>query len=124
MTFGENAKSHLFEAVTVLGHPMLFTSAHLDHSTIPRGVHLYAVRHHSEDREKPIQICAWALANRYGSLLTTTPIQLQRHSKYDNSFKDIDPEKDWEQNGYSVKLSEYLEHYPIQKSAKSKGQER
>lgn len=118
MNFGENAREHRFETVTVFGHPMLFTTAHLDHNTIPRGVHLYAVRHHSEDREKPIQVCAWAFANRYGSLLSTTPIDLQRHPKFDNSFKDIDPDKDWEQNGYSVKLSEYLEHYPIQKPRK------
>ena len=118
MRFGENAKDHRFETVTVFGHPMLFTTAHLDPNTIPRGVYLYAVRHHSEDPEQPIQICAWAFANRYGALLTTTPIQLQRHPKYDNSFKDLDPENDWEQNGYFVKLSEYLEHYPVQKPRK------
>ena len=115
MQFGENAKTHQFEAVTVLGHPMLFTTAHLDHNTIPRGVHLYAVRHHSEDTEKPVQICAWALVNRYGSLLSSTPIPLQYHPKLDNSFRDIDADKDWEQSGYTVKLREYLEHYPVHK---------
>ena len=118
MRFGVNAKEHRFETVTVLGHPMLFTTSHIDHSTIPRGVHLYAVRHHSENQDQPIQVCAWAVANRYGSLLSTTPISLQRHPKYDNSFKDIDPEKDWVDNGYSVKLREYLEHYPIPKTRK------
>lgn len=76
MKFGKNVKEHRFEAVTVLGHEMLFTTAHLDHDTIPRGVHLYAVRHHSEDPEKPIQIAAWAVANRYGSLLYTNATQV------------------------------------------------
>ena len=123
MRFGVNAREHRFETVTVFGQPMLFTTAHLDHNTNPKGVYLYAVRHHSENTEKPIQISAWAMVNRYGSLLSTTPIQLQRHPKYDNSFKNIDPEKDWEQNGYSVKLHEYLEHYPIQRS-RSQGKER
>lgn len=118
MRFGVNAKEHRFETVTLFGHPMLFTTSHIDHSTIPKGVHLYAVRHHSENQEQPIQVCAWAVANRYGSLLSTTPIPLQRHPKYDNSFKDIDPEKDWVDNGYSVKLREYLEHYPIPKTRK------
>ena len=118
MRFGVNAKEHRFETVTVFGHPMLFTTAHLDHDTIPKGVHLYAVRHHSEDPEKPIQLCAWALVNRYGSLLSTIPIPLQRHLKANNSFKDIDPDNDWEQNGYTVKLREYLEQYPIQKPRK------
>lgn len=115
MNFGENAKTHQFEAVTVLGNPMLFTSAHLDHSTIPRGVHLYAVRHHSEDCERPVQICSWAVVNRYGSLLSSTPIPLKHHPKLDNSFKDIDPNRDWERAGYSVHLRDYLENYPVQK---------
>ena len=118
MNFGKNANEHRFEAVTVLGQEMLFTSAHLDHSTIPRGVYLYAVRHHSEDPEKPIQIAAWAVVNRYGSLLTTTPIQLCQHPKLNNSFKNIDPDLEWENRGYSVKLREYLQDYPIQKPKK------
>lgn len=123
MKSGKNAKDHRFEAVTVLGHGMLFTPAFLDPDTIPKGVYLYAVRHHSEDPEKPIQIAAWAVVNRYGSLLTTTPIQLRQHPKLNNSFKDINPDKDWENRGYFVRLHEYLEHYPIQ-HPRSKGQER
>ena len=85
----KNAKDHRFEAVPVLGHGMLFTPAFLDPDTIPKGVYLYAVRHHSEDPEKPIQIAAWAVVNRYGSLLTTTPIQLRQHPKLNNSFKEL-----------------------------------
>lgn len=119
----KNAKEHRYEAVTVLGHGMLFTTAYLDPTTIPKGVYLYAVRHHSEDPEKPIQLASWAVANRYGCLLSTTPISLQQHPKLNNSFKNIDPDRDWEQRGYFVKLNEYLEHYPIQKP-RSLGQER
>ena len=123
MKNGKNAKDHRFEAVTVLGYGMLFTPAYLDPNTIPKGVYLYDVRHHSEDPEKPIQIAAWAVVNRYGSLLSTTPVQLRQHPKLNNSFKDIDPDKDWENRGCSVKLHEYLEHYPIQRP-RSKGHER
>ena len=123
MKNGKNAKDHRFEAVTVLGYGMLFTPAYLDPNTIPKGVYLYDVRHHSEDPEKPIQIAAWAVVNRYGSLLSTTPVQLRQHPKLNNSFKDIDPDKDWENRGYAVKLHEYLEHYPIQRP-RSKGHER
>ena len=112
MRFGKNAKEHRFEAVTVLRQPMLFTTDHLDHGTIPRGMHLYAVRHHSEDRKKPIQICQWAVANRYGSLLSTKPIYLQRHPKLDNSLRDIDPDKDWVNEGYETTLKEYLYDHP------------
>lgn len=110
-----NAKRAFFEAVTVLELPMLFVCGYVDPASLPPGVYQYAVRHHSEDPEKPIQICAWAVANRYGSLLSTTPIPLKPHAKQDNSFKDIDPEKDWERDGYTVKLRDYLENYPAQR---------
>ena len=86
MRFGVNAKEHRFETVTVFGHPMLFTTAHLDHDTIPKGVHLYAVRHHSEDPEKPIQLCAWALVNRYG--------RIRRQSKHHHDEHPCNREDD------------------------------
>lgn len=116
MRFGKNAREHRFEAVTVLGQPMLFTTDHLDHATIPKGLHLYAVRHHSEDRKKPVQICQWAVVNRYGSLLSTKPINLRRYPKLDNSLRDIDPDKDWVKNGRKMTLKEYLYDNPAKVS--------
>lgn len=113
MRKGVSARNHCFEAVTVLGQPMLFTETHLDHSTIPKGMHLYAVRHHSKDLTKPIQICQWALVNRMGSLLSAQPIALIKHPKLDNSMADIDSDKDWLTNGYIITLKDYLQEYPI-----------
>lgn len=113
MRKGVNARNHSFEAVTVLGQPMLFTETHLDHSTIPKGMYLYAVRHHSEDLTKPIQICQWAVANRMGFLLSVQPIALTKHPKLDNSVVDIDPDKDWLNSGYIVTLQDYLHVYPV-----------
>lgn len=120
MRFGENASKHRFEAVTVFGHPMLFTTSHLDHDTIPKGMYLYAVRHHSENLEMPVEISDWAVVNRYGSLLSGTPIALQPFSnpKIQNRFRAIDPEKDWSSNGYQVTLADYLREYPLQKPRK------
>lgn len=112
MQLGKNAKEHRFEAVTVLGQPMLFTIDHLDHGSIPKGMHIYAVRHHSEYSEKPIQICQWAVVNRYGSLLTTKPVYLQRNPKLNNSLRDIDPDRDWVNEGYETTLKEYLYDHP------------
>ena len=120
MRFGKNAKDHRFEAVTVLGQPMLFTTDHLDHGTIPKGMYLYAVRHHSEDTEKPTQICQWAVVNRYGALLSTKPIYLQRHPKLDNSLRNIDSDKDWVIEGYKTTLKEYLYNCPANKRSTPK----
>ena len=120
MRFGKNAKDHRFEAVTVLGQPMLFTTDHLDHGTIPKGMYLYAVRHHSEDTEKPTPICQWAVVNRYGALLSTKPIYLQRHPKLDNSLRNIDSDKDWVNEGYKTTLKEYLYNCPANKRSTPK----
>ncbi len=120
MRFGENARKHRFEAVTVFDQPMLFTTSHIDPDTIPRGMYLYAVRHHSENCEIPSEICTWAAVNRYGALLSGTPIELQPYPnpKIANSFRAIDPEKDWSSNGYQVTLADYLREYPLQKPRK------
>lgn len=120
MRFGENAKEHRFEAVTVLGIPMLFTKSHLDHDTVPKGMYLYAVRHHSENCDIPVEVCQWALVNRYGTLLSGKPVALQPcpNTKIHNSMRSIDPEKDWSSNGYRVTLMEYLREYPVQKPRK------
>ncbi len=120
MRFGENASKHRFEAVTVFGQPMLFTPSHIDPDTIPKGMYLYAVRHHSESCEIPSEICTWAVVNRYGALLSGTPIALKPYSnpKIANHFRTIDPEKDWSSNGYQVTLADYLREYPLQKPRK------
>lgn len=118
MTKTLDAKTAQFDAVTVLNVPMLFTYGYVDPATLPKGVYQYAVRHHSEDTKKPIQICDWAVVNRYGSLLSTTPLRLHRHPQIKSKFKNIDPERDWETRGYHVRLRDYLEFYPVQKLAR------
>lgn len=113
MTFGQDAMRHRFTAVSVLGQPMLFTTAHLEHSTVPKGMFLYCVRHHSDDQEKPVQICQWALVNRYGSLLSPIQLEMKQHPHYDNLYLDIDPDKDWFTDGHRMSLATYLEEYPL-----------
>lgn len=115
MDYRQDTNCVMFDRVTVFGQPMLFTTDYLDHTTIPKGLYLYAVRHHSEDPQKPIQICQWAVVNRYGSLLSAKPICLQQHPKLDNSFRDIDPDKDWYYEGYELTVKEYLDEYPPKK---------
>lgn len=86
MRSSANAQEHRFETIMVVGQPMIFTKAHRNRATISTDSHMYTVRRHSGNREKPIQVCVWTLANRYGLQLTTTPILLP---EYDNSLKSI-----------------------------------
>ena len=119
-----DARSASFEAVTVLNQPMLFTYGYVAPATLPRGVYQYSVRHHSEDTEKPIQITDWALVNRYGSLLTCVPVALDRVPGSYVKKRDINSEIDWQWDGYTVKLQEYLNHYPVQKNTRATYYER
>ena len=71
-----NANTATFEAVTIFDVPMLFTSGYVNPETLPQGVYQYAVRHSSNEPDKPTQITDWAVVNRYGSLLSSIPISM------------------------------------------------
>ena len=48
--------------------------------------------------------------------ITTEDIPLDKIPGSYVKKRSVDSEKDWEWNGYFVKLHEYLERYPVQKS--------
>ena len=124
MSYGKNAKDLRFQTVTVFGTPMLFTESYVDPETLPKGVLQYSVRHHSEDLEKPVQVTDWAVVNRMGSLLSSIPVSMEKVPGSYVKKRAVDAEKDWEWNGYFVKLHEYLERYPVQKSTHDKSDAR
>lgn len=119
-----NANTARFDTVTIFDIPMLFTHGYVEPETLPKGVYQYAVRHHSEDTEKPIQITDWAVVNRYGSLLSSIPIPMEKVPGSYVKKRDVDADKDWQWHGYSVKLPEYLEQYPVPKPPKRQNHER
>ena len=112
-----NANTATFEAVTIFDVPMLFTSGYVHPETLPQGVYQYAVRHNSNKPDKPAQITDWTVVNRYGSLLSSIPISMDKVPGSYVKKRDVDSEKDWVWNGYHVKLSEYLELHPVPKHA-------
>ena len=112
-----NANTATFEAVTIFDVPMLFTSGYVNPETLPQGVYQYAVRHSSNEPDKPTQITDWAVVNRYGSLLSSIPISMDKVPGSYVKKRDLDSEGDWLWNGYHVKLSEYLELHPVSKHA-------
>lgn len=97
---------HLFETVIVWGQPMLFTRAHLDHITHPRGIRLYAVKHRCDNPEQPIQLCSRTIVNRLGFLLTNFPIPMRNHPRLESIFRDNDAKKDWIPSVCTVNLQD------------------
>jgi hypothetical protein len=65
-----------FEEVTILGKPALFTCARIERSTVPRGYHLYEVRHDDECQGDAVQIARGILVNHWGTLITRDEIKL------------------------------------------------
>ncbi|MCI8595161.1 MAG: hypothetical protein HFF09_07930 [Oscillospiraceae bacterium] len=106
-----DATNEIFEMVTVLGRPMLFTNNRIDRATVPDGMYLYEVRHDDYGRGEPCEIAKGILVNHWGTLITNRPIKLLAG----NAYRVIDAEKDWNYNGTETTLNEYMKKYPVQK---------
>lgn len=119
MAYRLDAMKETFEEVTVLDKPMLFTCLRID----PKGLYLYEVRHDDEMRGDPVQIGKWIMVNHWGTLISNEPIKLDSYKTENNALLDIDPEADWNYEGVSATLSEYMERHPPKKQ-KQKNHER
>ena len=110
-----DAQKEIFEEVTVLDKPMLFTCARVDRSTVPKGMYLYEVRHDDEMRGDPCQIANWIMVNHWRTLISNERIPFERSPHTNNAYRDIDPEKDWNYEGADSTLQEYMEKHPPKK---------
>ncbi len=107
-----DAMEETFEEVTVFGRPMLFTNLRVDRSTVPKGLFLYEVRHDDDQRGDPVQIGRWIMVNHWGTLITNRPIRLESSKAINNAYREIDPEKDWNYEGVSCTVREYIQKHP------------
>lgn len=82
-----NAMNESFEEVTIFDKPALFTPLRVDRSTVPKGYHLYEIRHDDDSKGDPVQIARNILVNHWGSLITHDEIALPS-----NGYLDIEPE--------------------------------
>lgn len=64
MPYRLDAMKEVFEEVTVLGKPMLFTPCRIERGTVPQGLYMYEVRHDDDCRGDPVQIAKWVMVNR------------------------------------------------------------
>lgn len=113
--YRQDAMKEVFEEVTVLDKPMLFTSLRIDRTTVPKGLYLYEVRHDDDMRGDPVQIANWIMVNHWGTLISSEPLKLTPSKTVNNAYLDIDPEKDWNYEGVEATMSEYMERHPPKK---------
>lgn len=113
--YRQDAMKEVFEEVTVLGKPMLFTCLRIDRSTVPKGLYLYEVRHDDDQRGDPVQIANWIMVNHWGTLISNEPLNLNSRKAANNAYLDIDPENDWNYEGVEATVKEYMEQHPPKK---------
>ena len=102
-----NAMTERFEFVTVFGHEMLFTCLRVDRGTVPEGLYMYEVRHDDESRGDPVEIADWILVNHWGTLISGEPLRLKPNASGNNAYLEIDPEKDWNNEGITMTIPEF-----------------
>lgn len=71
-----DAKKCELQPVTVFGRQGLFYGGRIERASVPRGWHMYEIRHHPEDPSQPMQIGKMAVNRFYGTVLTKKAIRL------------------------------------------------
>ena len=102
-----NALKEDFEEVTILDKPALFTDLRIDRSTVPRGYHLYEVRHDDDCQGDPVQLARNILVNLWGSLITQDEIKLPADGYLDLDRNDLNYA-----TGDCQNMKEFMQKYP------------
>ena len=113
--YRQDAMKEVFEEVTVLDKPMLFTCQRIDRATVPKGLYMYEVRHDDDMRGDPVEIANWIMVNHWGTLISNEPLKLTPSRSVNNAYLDIDPKKDWNYESVEATVAEYMERHPPKK---------
>ena len=73
-----DARQEIFEDVTVLGKPMIFTNLRIDRNTVPKGMYAYDVRHDDDMQGEPCEIAPFILVNHWGTIISNTPLDFNK----------------------------------------------
>ena len=102
-----------FEIVRIGGSKdVLFTFNRIDPTTIPDGLYVYDIRHDDDSLGDPVTIEAKVLVNRYGSVITTKPIQCIEDNS-DRGYVDIADLSFEHISDYDTTLVSIKELYPF-----------
>lgn len=104
----------MFEAVSIFGHPMLYTDFRVDHKSAPNGIYVYELRDVSTEYDKELEISEWVVKNHEGTIVTNRPIKL-RHSTVTSAYRSIF-EENFHFEGYAMTLQDYISKFKNQES--------
>ena len=116
-----NVNEEKFENVTVFGQPMIFTCLRCDKATLPKGMYMYEVRHDDEGRGDPCEIADWIMVNHWGTVISNHPVKMAEELPSGKRYRLIDSETDWNYEGATATLAEYMKLHPPQKEKERGG---
>jgi len=96
-----------FEEVTIFDKSALFTPVRIDRNTVPRGYHLYEVRHDDDQQGDAVQIARNIMINHWGSLITRDEIKLPA-----DGYLDIEPDALNYGTGDCCSMKDFMDKYP------------
>ncbi|MDD4808081.1 MAG: hypothetical protein PHU30_06280 [Oscillospiraceae bacterium] len=105
--YRRDAKTDTYEKIELFGIEMLLTTARIDRSSVPEGLHLYELRHDDEDWCDPVQIGRGILVNFYGTVLSREPIELNA-----DGFLDLDADAISYLDSGTTELKDYIAQKP------------
>lgn len=110
--FKADVNTEIFEDITLFGQPMLFTDLRCDRGTLPKGMYMYEVRHDDDGRGDPCEIANWIMVNHWGTVISNRPVQFNEQTPSGKPYRLIDSEADWNYEGTTQTLKEYMERHP------------
>ena len=110
--FKADVNTAIFEDITLFGQPMLFTDLRCDRDTLPKGMYMYEVRHDDDGRGDPCEIANWIMVNHWGTVISNRPVQFNEQTPSGKPYRLIDSETDWNYEGTTQTLKEYMERHP------------
>jgi len=102
-----DANEMVFEEITVLGMPALFSPLRPSRSTLPKGFNLYAVGHVVLCRGYEAEISLCVIVNHWGSLITRDEIAIP-----DYGYLVVTPEDFIYDTGDCNSIDDFMRKYP------------
>ncbi|WP_050642172.1 MULTISPECIES: LPD28 domain-containing protein [Clostridia] len=110
-----DAKKCEFLPVLIFGRQGLFCGVRIERASVPKGWHMYEIRHHPENPKRPVQIGKMAVNHFYGTVLTLKAI---RFPEGEWDFREIIGNRDLRFLGERAAT---LKEYEKQKQRKKHG---
>ena len=73
---------------------------------------MYEVRHDDDGRGDPCEIANWIMVNHWGTVISNRPVQFNEQTPSGKPYRLIDSEADWNYEGTTQTLKEYMERHP------------